>query len=118
MKKFQVLTSVLLLAAVLLTSCRWRSRRLKPADATWDRIQKNGKIVVGVSMDYPPFEYIDTDYKADGFDIAMITALGEQMDLPMDVRNYAFNGLYNALLDRPDRHCCFRHHGDAGTRAG
>ena len=97
MKKFQVLTSVLLLAAVLLTSCRG-AEETPPADAAWDRIQKNGKIVVGVSMDYPPFEYIDTNYKADGFDIAMITALGEQMDLPMDVRNYAFNGLYNALL--------------------
>jgi ABC-type amino acid transport substrate-binding protein len=97
MKRIQVLSAVLLLAAILLTSCRGAEDNTPP-DATWDRIENNGKIVVGVSMDYPPFEYIDSSYKADGFDIAMITALGEQMGFPMEVRNYAFNGLYNALL--------------------
>jgi ABC-type amino acid transport substrate-binding protein len=97
MKKLQVLSAVLLVAAILLTSCGG-AEETQPPDATWDRIQKNGKIVVGVSMDYPPFEYIDTSYKADGFDIAMITALGKEMGYSMDVRNYSFNGLYNALL--------------------
>jgi len=96
MKKPHISFLVLLLAAILLTSCRG-VEPTPPVDATWDRIQKNGKIVVGVSLDYPPYEYIDTNFQADGFDIAMITALGQQMGLPMDVRNYAFNGLYNAL---------------------
>jgi len=96
MKKVHFSFLVLLLAAFLLTSCRGAEPTPIP-DATWDRIQKNGKIVVGVAMDYPPYEYINTNFQADGFDIAMITALGQQMRLPMDVRNYAFNGLYNAL---------------------
>jgi ABC-type amino acid transport substrate-binding protein len=95
-KKIYVSFMVLLLAAILLTSCRG-AEPTAPVDATWDRIQKNGKIVVGVSMDYPPFEYIDTNFIADGFDIAMITELSKQMGIPMDVRNYAFNGLYSAL---------------------
>lgn len=96
-KSFRFLFFTLVIA-LLVTACQG----VEPipgvtTDATWDRIQKNGKIVVGVSMDYPPFEYIDTKFVADGFDIALISELGKQLKLPMDVRNYAFNGLYNAL---------------------
>jgi ABC-type amino acid transport substrate-binding protein/heat shock protein HslJ len=98
MKKFQFPLLVLLLAAVLLTSCRGAEPTPGvTTDTTWDRIQKNGKIVVGVAMDYPPYEYIDTNFIADGFDIGLITALSQQMGIPFDVRNYSFNGLYNAL---------------------
>jgi ABC-type amino acid transport substrate-binding protein len=98
MKKIYISLIIILMTAVLLSSCR--GAEATPGvttDTTWDRIQKNGKIVVGVSMDYPPYEYIDTNFQADGFDIAMISALGQQMALPMDVRNYSFNGLNNAL---------------------
>lgn len=66
-------------------------------DPVWDRIQANQKIVVGVSMDYPPYEYVDQNFVADGFDIAMIGELGKQLGLPMDVKNYAFEGLPGAL---------------------
>jgi ABC-type amino acid transport substrate-binding protein/heat shock protein HslJ len=98
MKKFRYPLLVLLLTAVLLTSCKGAEPTPGvTTDTTWDRIQKNGKVVVGVSIDYPPYEYMDTNFQADGFDIAMISALSQQMGLPFDVRNYSFNGLYNAL---------------------
>lgn len=96
-KNFNVL-ALLLITAILLSSCRGAEPTPGvTTDATWERIQKNGKIVVGTSMDYPPFEYIDENFVADGFDIALIRELGKQLDLPMDVKNYSFNGLYNAL---------------------
>jgi ABC-type amino acid transport substrate-binding protein len=98
MKKTIVVLSILLMAAMFLTSCRGAEPTPGvPTDATWDRIQKNGKIVVGVAMDYPPYEYIDANFIADGFDIGLITALSQQMGITFDVRNYSFNGLYNAL---------------------
>ena len=98
MKRLYIFLTIILMTAVLLSSCRGAEPTPGvTTDTTWDRIQKNGKIVVGVSMDYPPYEYINTNFQADGFDIAMISALGQQMALPMDVRNYSFNGLYNAL---------------------
>jgi ABC-type amino acid transport substrate-binding protein len=98
MKKILVPFVFLIIIAILLTSCQGAEPNPGvTTDATWDRIQKNGKIVVGVSMDYPPYEYIDTNFIADGFDIALITEIGKELGLPMDVRNYAFNGLYNAL---------------------
>ena len=98
MKRIYIPTLLLLITAFLLTSCRGAEPTPGvTTDAAWERIQKNGKIVVGTSMDYPPFEYVDTKFQADGFDIGMITAIGQQLGLPMDVKNYAFNGLYNAL---------------------
>jgi len=98
MKKIFVPFVVLLSIAILLTACQGAEPNPGvTTDATWDRIQKNGKIVVGVSMDYPPFEYIDANFIADGFDIALISEIGKQLGLPVDVRNYSFNGLYNAL---------------------
>ncbi len=98
MKKKYLLIVLLLMTAMLLSSCRGAEPTPGvTTDATWERIQNNGKIVVGVSMDYPPFEYIDTNFIADGFDIALISEIGKELNLPMDVRNYSFNGLYNAL---------------------
>jgi heat shock protein HslJ len=42
------------------------------ADDSWDRIQAAGKMVVGTSVDYPPFEsYVGAD-QIDGFDIALM----------------------------------------------
>jgi len=98
MKRIYIPTLLLLITAFLLTSCRGAEPTPGvTTDATWEKIQKNGKIVVGTSMDYPPFEYVDTKFQADGFDIGMISALGKQLNLSMDVRNYSFDGLYNAL---------------------
>ncbi len=42
----------------------------------WDRIKSSGKLVVGTSADYPPFEYYTPDFKLDGFDIALMQAMG------------------------------------------
>lgn len=98
MKKNFLLLVLLIVTSVIMSSCRGAEPTPgETTDVTWERIQQNGKIVVGVSMDYPPFEYIDQNFVADGFDIAMISELGKQLDLPMDVKNYSFNGLYNAL---------------------
>lgn len=65
--------------------------------AVWARIQAAGKMVVGVSADYPPFEYVDQNFAAQGYDIALIQQLGQRLKIPLDVRNMAFDGLLNAI---------------------
>ncbi len=67
------------------------------ADPVWERIQANGKMVVGISADYPPFSYVNTDYTIDGFDVALIKAIGQRIGVPLEIRNMAFDGLGNAL---------------------
>jgi ABC-type amino acid transport substrate-binding protein/heat shock protein HslJ len=89
------LLAMIMGVALFLSACR--PAVPQQPDAVWDRVQQNQKIVVGVSMDYPPYEYVNSQFQADGFDIALIGELSKQMNLPFDVKNYAFDGLPGAL---------------------
>ena len=60
-------------------------------------------IRVGVSADYPPFEYYDNKFQLDGFDIALMKALGEELGVKVEFNDFAFEGLGSALqLDQID----------------
>ncbi len=63
----------------------------------WQRIKAAGKIVVGTSADYPPFEYYTPDFKMDGFDIALMREIGKQLGVTVQFRDMAFDGLLDAL---------------------
>jgi ABC-type amino acid transport substrate-binding protein len=66
-------------------------------DGAWERIQKSGVMVVGTSADYPPFEYLNDKFQIDGFDPALIREIGKQLGVQVEIKNFAFDGLYNAL---------------------
>ena len=66
-------------------------------DSVWERIQKSGVMVVGTSADYPPFEYLNDKFQIDGFDPALIREIGKQLGVQVEIKNFAFDGLYNAL---------------------
>jgi polar amino acid transport system substrate-binding protein len=66
-------------------------------DATWERINASGKMVVGTSADYPPFEFYNPQYQLDGFDIALIRAIGTQLGLQVEIHDFAFDGLGSAI---------------------
>ncbi len=68
-----------------------------PAEA-WARIQATGKIVVGTSADYPPFAAYNENFKIEGFDIALIEAIGEELGLKVEVKDFAFDGLGAAIF--------------------
>ena len=74
------------------------STNLPPmSDDVWDRIVANKKIVVGVSWDYPPFAYVDSNFQVVGFDIAMIKEIGHRLNIPVEIKNFTFDGLPAAL---------------------
>lgn len=64
---------------------------------SWLRIKQAGKIVVGTSADYPPFAYYTTDFKLEGFDLALIRAIGERLGVEVVIKDMAFDGLGGAL---------------------
>ena len=66
-------------------------------DAVWDRIQAAGKIVVGTSADYRPFSYIEGNNAFQGYDIALIQEIGRRLNLNVEIKNMAFDGLGDAL---------------------
>jgi glutamine transport system substrate-binding protein len=63
----------------------------------WDRVQKEGKLVIGTAADYPPFEFYNSSYELDGFDIALAKALGEQLGLQVEFNDYSFDGLLDQV---------------------
>jgi ABC-type amino acid transport substrate-binding protein/heat shock protein HslJ len=70
---------------------------LVPPPDLWDQIQENGVLRVGTSGDYPPFEYYNNRYQLEGFDIGLIREIGKQLGVKVEIKDYAFDGLYNAL---------------------
>jgi polar amino acid transport system substrate-binding protein len=75
----------------------------QPATATpapandWARVKQAGKIVVGVAANYPPFEFYNSSYQLDGFDIALMRELAKRMGVQVEFQDFAFDGLLDAL---------------------
>ena len=67
------------------------------SDDVWDQIMANKKIVVGTSWHYPPFSSVDPNFQVVGLDIALIEEIGRRLQIPVEIQNYAFEGLTAAL---------------------
>ena len=89
-----------------------------PTMGDWEKIKAAGKIIVGTSADYPPFEYYDKNFKMDGFDIALMQEIGKQLGLKVQFRDMAFDGLGQCAAARPDRRRHGRDFGDPRPRGG
>ncbi len=70
---------------------------LPESDEVWAQIQDSGEIVVGVSADYPPFEFYTDNFQLDGYDIALIRELGNRLGLQVRLQDQVFAGLGGAL---------------------
>ncbi|MEZ4864284.1 MAG: transporter substrate-binding domain-containing protein [Caldilineaceae bacterium] len=92
-----ILCAVLLLFAVSLAKAAPALQSThNPAD-DWARVQKVGRLIIGTSADYPPFELYNSNYEFDGFDIALAKALGEQLGVEVVFNDYAFDGLIDQV---------------------
>ena len=63
----------------------------------WANVQQAGKIVVGTSADYPPFAFYNNKFQIDGFDIALMNAIGEKLGVKVEFNDFAFDGFGGAL---------------------
>ncbi|MBP6468804.1 MAG: transporter substrate-binding domain-containing protein [Chloroflexi bacterium] len=69
---------------------------LPPSDP-WERIRSSGKMVVGSSLDYPPFSFYNETFQPDGFDIALIREIGQALGVAVEIKDMSFDGLAGAL---------------------
>ncbi|MCO6449698.1 MAG: META domain-containing protein [Caldilineales bacterium] len=109
MKRFpkQLLIPLLLLAAILLVACSTtaapdESNAPPPGPISFTTARTGptmqaGKLVVGTSADYAPFSYITSDFRLDGFDIAVMREIAQRMGMELEFRDFAFDGLGGAL---------------------
>lgn len=61
------------------------------------RIKKAGKLLVGTSLDNPPFSSYDEKYAPTGFDIALMSDLSAELGVKPEFNDFAFEGLLSAL---------------------
>ena len=92
-----ILLLSLLPAAALASAGASVEQETPAATSDWERIQQAGKLVFGTSADYPPFEFYNSNYELDGFDIALARALGERLGVEVEFNDFAFDGLLNTL---------------------
>jgi polar amino acid transport system substrate-binding protein len=69
----------------------------QPVDDSWTKVQQAGKLIVGTSADYAPFESYNAQYQIDGFDIALIKAIAKQLGITVELNDFAFDGLGSAI---------------------
>ena len=59
-------------------------------------------LVFGTNAEFPPFEYLGDDGEPDGFDIALIKAIGEKMGVEVEIQNMEFASLVAATGTKID----------------
>jgi polar amino acid transport system substrate-binding protein len=67
------------------------------ATPTIDKIKKDGKLVVGTSPDYPPFETLDNANNVIGFDMDIMGEVATKLGVKLEVVQIGFDGLIVAL---------------------
>ena len=88
MKKLVSVLLVAMLMASVLVGC---------GDDNNDKVLR-----VGTNAEFPPFEYVGDDGQPDGFDIALIKAIGEKMGYEVVVENMEFASLVGAIGTKID----------------
>jgi polar amino acid transport system substrate-binding protein len=66
-------------------------------DDDWARVKAAGKLLVGTSADYAPFEFYNSNYQFDGFDIALMNEIGKRLSVTVEFNDFAFEGVLSAL---------------------
>lgn len=54
-------------------------------------------LTVGTNAEFPPFEYINDNGEVDGFDVALIKAIGEKMGYTVEFVNMEFKSLVGSI---------------------
>ena len=105
-KKWAIILGILLIIILGITAylvSKSSTKATPVVDTSWQKIQDSGVLRVGTSADYPPFSYYNDQLTVDGFDIALIHALGNKLGVAVEITDYAFEGLPATLqIDQAD----------------
>jgi len=62
-----------------------------------DKIKARGKLIVGTSADWPPFEYVDKNGNFAGIDIEIAKRIAQAIGVPLEVKDMQFSALIEAV---------------------
>jgi polar amino acid transport system substrate-binding protein len=94
-KSLLLAAAVVAAATVLATGCAKRSE-----DGKLAAIKKAGKLVLGTSADYPPYEFhaqIDGKDTIVGFDVVIAGEIAKDLGVALEIKDMDFDGLLAAL---------------------
>jgi len=94
MKKVLIFIISIILITTLLAACTQSG----PASVL-DKIKKDGKVLVGTSADYPPYEFVDSTGKKTGFDIELMEEIGKRMGVKVEWVDMPFDSLIAAVKE-------------------
>lgn len=104
MKKFSLL-SLFIAFAFLLAACGGGNTENNAGNESGNEATEGTntetaaeKVVVGVDMTYPPFEYENENGERVGIDIDLIKAIAEDQGFEIDIKPMDFKGIIPALL--------------------
>ncbi|MCO0832453.1 ABC transporter substrate-binding protein/permease [Fructobacillus sp. W13] len=69
-------------------------------DPALEKIQKQGKLVVGLSADYAPYEFhtqVDGKDKIVGFDVSLAEAIAKKLGVKLEVKDMGMDALLGAM---------------------
>ena len=61
------------------------------------KVKAEGLLLVGSSLDNPPYSTYNDQFRPAGFDVALITEIGRRLGVRADVNDFTFEGLLDAL---------------------
>jgi len=92
MKRIVTVLAVLAVLAIVFTGCKKESGGIT---------LKNGVLMVGMEIGYPPMEYMAEDGKTPiGFDVSMAKAIAGKMGLQVEFIDTAWDGIFAAVDTR------------------
>jgi len=96
MKRFQIAWTL----GLILLLVGFSFNGLWAADDHLSVIKERGKLIVGTSADYPPFESVDKNGKFVGFDMDLAREIGKRLGVKVEIRDMAFDGLIAATMSK------------------
>lgn len=66
-------------------------------DGSWDRVKKEGKLVIGLDDAFPPMGYRQADGKLVGFDIDAAEEVGKRLGIKIEWQPTAWDGVIHSL---------------------
>lgn len=93
-KKLFIVLITMLFGAAMLSGCGKSGEQSKQAPAN---TESNKELVVGMSLDFPPFETTDANGKPTGVGVDMAYDLGKALGREVRIENIARSGLIPAL---------------------
>lgn len=86
LKKIIALTLAIVMIAVCMAACG--TKNLTVAD-----IQKAGKLVMGTSPDFPPFESLSTDGSVEGIEVEIMELICKELEVDLEIKQMDFDSV-------------------------